>query len=217
MTAVSGGFVMYFTARSVTPNLQCIGVAQSTSPTGPFAPVEARPLICPANEGGAIDAASFVEADGRRYLLWKNDGNCCGKDTWLYVQPTTADGLRLTGAPRRLIKQDQHWEGNLVEAPTLVRHGNTYVLFYSANDYGGEKYASGYATASRLEGPYEKATEQLLSTAKLKVIGPGGQDVITDAGGRTRIVFHAWDDAITSRAMYVMDLQWQGDKPAIAA
>jgi arabinan endo-1,5-alpha-L-arabinosidase len=44
-----------------------------------------------------------------------------------------------------------------VEAPTLVRRGATYVLLYSANSYGGDDYAVGYATARRLEGPYDKA------------------------------------------------------------
>lgn len=215
VTAVNGGFVMYFTARSVSPDLQCIGVARASAPAGPFTPVGNRPLVCPATEGGAIDAASYEERDGRRYLLWKNDGNCCGKDTWLYLQPMTPSGLELTGAPRRLIKQDQQWEGNLIEAPTLVRHGSSYVLFYSANDYGGEQYATGYATAERIEGPYTKAAEPLLSTAKLKVIGPGGQDVIAGADGRTRIVFHAWDDAVTSRAMYVATLSWEGERPVV--
>ena len=213
VTAAPGGFLMYMTARSVDPDLQCIGVARSTSPTGPFRPVGDKPLICPEDQGGAIDAASYVEPDGKRYLLWKNDGNCCGKDTWLHLQPLSADGLKLTGPPVQLIKQDQPWEGNLVEAPTLVKHGASYVLFYSANDYGGEKYTTGYATASKLEGPYEKADEPLLTTADTGVTGPGGQDVVTDAAGKTSIVFHGWDPAVIYRGMYVTDLTWDGDTP----
>ena len=213
VTSGPNGFLMYMTARSVDPDLQCIGVATSTSPTGPFRPVGDKPLICPEGEGGAIDAASYVEPDGKRYLLWKNDGNCCGKDTWLHLQPLSDDGLRLTGPPVRLIKQDQPWEGNLVEAPTLVRHGSSYVLFYSANDYGGEKYTTGYATASKLDGPYEKADEPLLTSDATGVTGPGGQDVVTDASGETHIVFHGWDPAVIYRGMYVADLAWDGDTP----
>ena len=212
VTAGPDGFLMYMTARSTDPDLQCIGVATSTTPTGPFRPVGGEPLICPADEGGAIDAASYVE-DGKRYLLWKNDGNCCGKDTWLHLQPLSADGLKLAGPPVRLIKQDQPWEGNLVEAPTLVRHGSSYVLFYSANDYGGESYTTGYATASKLEGPYEKAAEPLLTSDATGVTGPGGQDVVTDAAGKAHIVFHGWDPAVIYRGMYVADLTWNGDTP----
>jgi arabinan endo-1,5-alpha-L-arabinosidase len=207
------GFLMYMTARSKDPDLQCIGVARSTSPAGPFRPIGDEPLVCPEDDGGAIDAASYVEPDGKRYLLWKNDGNCCGKDTWLHLQSLSADGLKLTGPPVRLIKQDQPWEGNLVEAPTLVRHGSSYVLFYSANDYGGESYTTGYATASKLEGPYEKAAEPLLTTAATGVTGPGGQDVVTDSAGKTHIVFHGWDPAVIYRGMYVADLTWDGATP----
>jgi len=155
-----GGYVMYLTAHGVDPDMQCIG---------------------------AIDAASYVEPDGARYLLWKNDGNCCGKDTWLHLQRLSADGLRTDGPPRRLVKQDQPWEGNLVEAPTLVRHGSSYVLLYSANDYGGESYTTGYAVAADLAGPYVKGDEPLMTTDRVGVTGPGGQDVVTTpAGGQLR-------------------------------
>ena len=92
-----GGYVMYFAAHSVSPDLQCIGVARATSPDGPVRPVGDKPLVCPADEGGAIDPASFVDADGTRYLLWKNDGNCCGKDTWLSI----AEGVGRRSAHHR--------------------------------------------------------------------------------------------------------------------
>ena len=216
VTAGPDGYLMYVTARSVVPALQCIGVARSTSPAGPFRPVGDEPLICPRDEGGAIDAASYVEPDGKRYLLWKNDGNCCGKDTWLSLQPLSTDGLKVMGPPVRLIKQDLPWEGNLVEAPTLVRHGSSYVLFYSANDYGGDSYTTGYATASKLEGPYRKADEPLLTTAATGITGPGGQDIVTDEAGKTHIVVHVRDPAVIYRAMYVTDLTWDGDTPVPA-
>ena len=51
-------FVLYYTAESRTSGDQCIGVATSQSPTGPFQPVGDRPLVC-SEEGDAIDAAFF--------------------------------------------------------------------------------------------------------------------------------------------------------------
>jgi beta-xylosidase len=206
VSEVRGGFVMYFTAHSIDPDLQCIGVARSEQATGPFRPAGERPLICPAGRGGAIDAASFVDDDGKRYLLWKNDGNCCGKDTWLHIQPVSPDGLRLTGPPTRLVRQTEPWEGDLVEAPTLVRAGDTYVLLYSANDYSGDQYATGYATSDRLLGPYRKAEGPLLTTEATGVSGPGGQDVVVGDDDRTYIAFHAWDDAHVARYLHVMGL-----------
>jgi arabinan endo-1,5-alpha-L-arabinosidase len=213
VTAVGAGFVMYVTARNADTSLQCIGAATSSSPRGPFEPVEGGPLICPERRGGAIDPASFIDGRDTRYLLWKNDGNCCGKPTWLHLQRLSTDGLRTAGPPRRLIREDQPWEGDLVEAPTLVRRGDTYVLFYSANSYSGEQYATGYAVADRRQGPYRKADEPLLTTENTDVTGPGGQDVVTDSRGRTFILFHGWDPAVVYRGMYVLPLAWRNDRP----
>ncbi len=210
-----GRYVMYFTATNFKPAVQCIGVASGTTPEGPFRVVGNKMLVCPPSLGGAIDASTFTDDDGKRYLLWKNDGNCCGKDTWLFLAPLSEDGLRLTGTPRQLLKQTLAWEGPLVEAPTLWKHDGTYVLLYSANTYAGEHYAIGYATASSITGPYEKNSEPLLSTesSNRKFIGPGGQDIIKGPDGKDWLLFHDWDEAITYRAMNAVPLEWKDGKP----
>jgi arabinan endo-1,5-alpha-L-arabinosidase len=210
-------FVMYTTTTNFDPTLQCIAVATSDSPEGPFEVVGDEMLVCPEDEGGAIDAATFLDDDGTRYLLWKNDGNCCGLDTWLYIAPLNGDGLSLSGEPTRLIKQDQPWEGNLIEAPTLVERDGAYVLMYSANDYGSDAYAVGYATADSPTGPYTKAEEPLLSTDGTggEYVGPGGQDVVVAPDGTELLVFHDWDTGFTYRGMNVEDLTWEDGRPVV--
>jgi len=217
VTAVGDGYAMYFTAHSVDPDLQCIGVATASVPAGPFSSPNPEPLVCPADQGGAIDAASFIDDDGTRYLLWKNDGNCCGKDTWIYASRLTPDGLRLVGKAQRLVKQDQPWEGNLIEAPTLVKRNGSYVLFYSANDYGGEKYATGYATAPAIGGPWTKADGPLLTSDSSggRLTGPGGQDVVTALDGSDHLAFHDWDDVIVYRGMHLAELTFDGATPIV--
>jgi beta-xylosidase len=217
VSKAGNGYVMYFAAHSTDPDVQCIGVAHATSPAGPFTSDDKKPLVCPAKEGGAIDPASFVDADGTRYLVWKNDGNCCGEDTWLQLQKTSPDGLKLTGPPVKLVKEDQAWEGNLVEAPTLVRHGSQYTLFYSANSYAGDKYVTGYATAGKLTGPYKKASQPLLSTSSTGIIGPGGQDVVQGPGGSDYLAVHGWDPGLSKRRLYLLPLTWQGAQPVVKA
>ncbi len=206
-----GSYALYFTATNYRPTLQCIGVAAATDPLGPFTVVGESMLVCPEDEGGAIDASTFLDEDGTRYLLWKNDGNCCELDTWLQLSPLSADGLTLTAAPTKLVKQDQEWEGNLVEAPTLVREGDTYVLMYSANDYGSDAYTVGYATATAATGPYTKDPEPLLASDDLdgSYLGPGGQDVVEGPDGEDRIVFHSWYGDFTYRAMNTAPLRWE--------
>jgi GH43 family beta-xylosidase len=212
----SGTFAMYFTATNYRPARQCIGVATSDVPTGPFAVQGEGMLVCPAEEGGAIDASTFADG-GQLYLVWKNDGNCCGLDTWISAAPLTADGLGLAGEPTRLFKQTLEWEGDLVEAPTLIEHDGQYVAFYSANSYSDDRYAVGYATAETVTGPWTKSEQPFLATDTFDgdYRGPGGQDVITTADGETFLAFHGWDPAFTYRGMYVEPLTWEGDRPEL--
>jgi arabinan endo-1,5-alpha-L-arabinosidase len=216
VTTVEGGYALYYTARDATTPRQCIGVSTSTSPDGPFVPVGTEPLVCPNGEngtedlGGAIDASTYRE-NGQLYLLWKADGNCCpGKTAIIYIQPLSADGTTLTGPPTELIRRDLPFEGNVVEAPTLVKHDGTYYLFYSANDFGGGGYRTNYATSSSITGPYVKSRTELMTTDRFQgdVRGPGGQDVVTKPDGSTSIAFHGWDPTYSHRAMYVSDLNW---------
>jgi len=213
-----GRYVMYFTTANASPALQCIGVATATGPAGPFEPVGNGPIVCPADGGGAIDPSTFVDTDGSRYLVWKNDGNCCALDTWLQVAPLSADGFQLAGTTTKLVKQSASWEGSVVEAPVLVKHGSKYVLFYSANNYADHSYAIGYATASSVTGPYLKRGRPLLSTksAHGRYVGPGGQDVVAAPDGSDRIVFHSWDPALAYRGMNTLRLTWSDDEPLVA-
>ncbi len=211
------GFTMHYTARDRASGRQCIGVALASSPNGPFRPAGEGPLVCPVADGGAIDAASHTE-NGQRYLLWKNDGNCCETDTWLHLQAVTWDGTRTTGEPVRLIRQDREWEGELIEAPTLVKRDGRYVLFYSADSYDGHRYKTGHAVAAGLTGPYTKAAAPLMTTESFDgaVRGPGGQDVVTGSDGQDRIVFHGWSpDGTRRRVMYGADLGFAGGRPVV--
>jgi arabinan endo-1,5-alpha-L-arabinosidase len=212
-----GRFVMYFTATNFRPTAQCVGVALASAPEGPFEAVGDAMLVCPTELGGAIDASTFLDTDGTRYLLWKNDGNCCGLDTWLWIAPLSPDGTALAGDPVQLVKQDLPWEGTLVEAPTLVEHEGTYVLLYSANDYGSGAYTIGFATAPAATGPYTKSPEPLLSTSMTgeRFIGPGGQDVVVGPDGQDELVFHSWEGGQTYRAMNVLPLEWEGGTPSV--
>jgi hypothetical protein len=226
VTAVDGGYALYYSARDTAAPRQCIGVARSDSPDGPFVPVGTDPLVCPdgargtTDLGGAIDASTYAEG-GRLYLLWKADGNCCpGLTAIVHLQPLSADGMTLTGPPTELIRRDQPFEGTVVEAPTLFRHDGTYTLFYSANDFFGGGYRTAYATSTSLLGPYTKARTELMTSDRFRgdVAGPGGQDVVTAPDGATSIVFHGWDPTYSHRVMYVSALDWSASgEPSVAA
>ncbi len=211
-----GGYAAYFTAWDAATDQQEVGVATSASPTGPFFSPFTQPLVDQPDDGGAIDSSCFIDSDGSHDLVWKNDGNSRGKDTWLWVQKLTPDGLHLLGAPTRLIKEDQPWEGDLVEAPTLWKHGAKYYLFYSANAYVDCRYAIGYAVSDTVSGPYIKPRRAPWLASTPGVCGPGGEDIVTTAGGTTWMAYHTWAKGPGSyRAMSIDKLTWNGDVPVL--
>lgn len=213
-----GPFVMYHVARyaiNKAGGTQCIGAATSETPEGPFQPVGDKPMICQVDAGGSIDPATFVDDDGKTYLLWKNDGNSGGGQTFLYIQPVSADGLTLEGEPTKLLTADTVWEGVLVEAPTLWKRDGKYYLFYSANAYNTPRYAVGYAVADHVLGPYEKVAGPFLKTnVGAGIVGPGGQDIVVGPDGDTWFLFHSWS-ATGYRYMDLVPLTWQDDRPAL--
>lgn len=224
-------FLLFFTARETASGRQCTGVATSTDPLGPFTSEAIEPLICQRDLGGTIDASPFRDAGGQLYLYYKADANAVGKPTEIFVQPMAADGLGLTGEPVALLDNDQPWEEHVIESPTMVRQGDAYVLFYSANHFGWEPhqrlspYAMGYATCEGPMGPCKDAPENPILYSYTDpeagcLSGPGHQAVF-EASGRQYIMFHAHiarggcQDAKKGRQMYIAPLGWQDGRPVI--
>lgn len=211
-------YVMYYTTSDDESHRQCIGVAVSSSPEGPYVDKSPKPLICQEDEGGSIDASPFQDASGRRWLYWKNDGNAIGVDTWIYVSELSTDGLTLTGPTHRLIKQDLAWEGNLVEAPYMVERDGKFHLFYSANAFDKASYAVGHALCTTPTGPCTKSGDPILTSSD-DAAGPGHNMVIRK-DNRDWFVYHAWDPALVGvdppgRTMWLSELTWDGDTPVV--
>ncbi|MDQ3703883.1 MAG: glycoside hydrolase family 43 protein [Chloroflexota bacterium] len=213
-------YVMYYTARDKASNKQCIGLATSPTPEGPFHDTRTEPFVCQPEQGGSIDAAPFRDGD-KLYLYWKNDGNCCGGITYLYAQEMSADGLSLIGEPTQLVKNDERWEGIVIEAPTMWKQGDTYYLFFSGNIYNGLDYAVGYATCQSPTGPCQDAEENPILKTSLErppVISPGHQTVIADDDGELWLVYHAWESPPgpkPRRFVWLDRLEWKGGKPDV--
>ena len=74
MARVGDEYWLTYTAREHSNRL-AIGLARSASPTGPWTDL-GQPLIRgDAETGGLIDAHVLIDADGERYLFWKQDTN----------------------------------------------------------------------------------------------------------------------------------------------
>jgi beta-xylosidase len=212
-----GTYSLYYTAHSVAANLQCIGQAASRSPLGPFVDGNPGPLVCPAGQGGAIDPYVLSDRGSAVYLYWKNNGNCCGLSSYIYGQRLAGDGTRLLGQPIRLKTNDVPWEGDFVEAPAMLRHGDRYFLFYSAGGgYDSPNYATGIASCDGPLGPCVDVSDHPALKTRCTAIGPGSNGFATDPNGDLWIVYHAWVGAVyTHRAMYIDRITWDQGQPVL--
>ncbi|MEH1031378.1 family 43 glycosylhydrolase [Micromonospora profundi] len=143
-----------------------IGVATSTSPTGPFTDPLGRPLV-PAGlrSGQMIDPHAFTDTDGQSYLYW---GNGSAYAVRLNPDMTSFDPaqIRTFGLP------------NFREAPFVFKRGSTYYLTYSVDDTRSENYHVEYATGTTPFGPWTHRGTILAKNLSLGIRGPAHQSIV---------------------------------------
>lgn len=234
VTAIGDRFVMYYTtpalemARPDGKPAQCLSAAVSDAPEGPFVDESTGPLVCQVDLGGSIDGSYFADEDGRQYLVWKNDGNCCGLPTNFWLQELSSDGTAVAGEPIQLegLTNDAAWEAGVIESPQVLIHDERYYMFYSGNNFATGSYAVGYATADALEGPYTDAEENPIlftdfkTAPKLGLAGPGHQGIFTDNDGDLWMAYHAWQNtAIGNRSvgrhLWLDELLFEDGRPVV--
>ena len=170
---------------------------------------QSAPLICPTASGGAIDANTFVAANGTRYLLWKKTDAIgqpapCG---WSR-RPTTAPPWSAARRP---------WSpcpaaGDRGARPGPAEQPVRAVLL--ARHYGGCDYYTSYATATSLTGTWTHASPAFMTQANTGICGPGGADVITAADGLTGgDKCSSTAGSSGARQLYSIDLSWVNDLP----
>ncbi|MEA3015911.1 MAG: hypothetical protein QOI38_633 [Sphingomonadales bacterium] len=227
-------FLLYFTAPNRRSNQQCIGVAVSRDPRGPYEPQGDGPIVCQTDLGGTIDASPFRDADGQLYLYYKNDGNhpSARTATQLWGQRLSPDGLSVVGEPVSLGRNDAGWERHVIEAPFMLRRPNgSYLLFYSAGDFAWQErerlstYATGYAVCTTALGPCADAPANpfLASRSSPDCLSGPGHPMVFQAEGQDYLVFHGWATrggcrrAGNARFMHIARLDWRGDAPQVGA
>jgi beta-xylosidase len=193
-------YVMYYTVRDTALGMQCISVATSLTPSGPFSDASTGPLICQKGDGGSIDPSIYIDpASENLYLVWKSDDNSIGRTTHIWGQALAAGGLSVAPgtSPALLLSQSASWQSPAIEGPALVRNGSTYYLFYGANSWNSASSGIGYATSKSLLGSYTNQSRYgpwRGSTGN--ATGPQGPMVFTDLSHVSRMAFAAWPGAV---------------------
>lgn len=137
-----GKFYWYVTVSPRSGGAFAIGVAVSSSPTGPWRDALGKPLITDGMTSDIqydIDPALFVDDDGQAYIYWGNGGHCkaykLGKDM-----------ISLTGA---MVDVSPSF---FTEAAWVHKRNGVYFLTYAA----GWPETIDYATSRSPLGPFRR-------------------------------------------------------------
>lgn len=209
-----GTYYLYYVGKGVKAGVHCVAVATAHKPTGPF--MHRSIIGCGDLKGqGYIDPAPLVDTDGKAYLYVSVDG----PDHNISVIPLKKDLLHRAGPRKELFGLSQGWEFgpsfSTVEGPFPLKHGHTYDLFYSGNDWQHD-YAMGYATSSSPMGPFTKYRHNPILRGNALVKGPGGGSVVQGPDGGWWLAYHAWTggpgyDSGGVRNLRIDPLRWTGD------
>ena len=191
-----GEFYLFYSALDPVSKKRDLAVAKGPSPRGPFKLVSKLIIGASVNKGGsedgAIDPTLYVE-NGKPYLLYI-----------LEAQPRTIslvelapDLSRTVGAETVLIRPDREIEKGILDAPTLIKRGDTYWLLFSTGWFQSWKKDACYqvfaASSKNLLGPYIKQQEPVLTSKAGETLSPGHQCVFQLKSGEWWIGYHAWN------------------------
>ena len=207
----AGRFFVYYTARRKNGPL-CVAVADAAAPQGPY--TDRGPLVC--QDVGSIDAAAVTDENGRRYLVWKEDGNSQKRPTPLWAQPLSADGIALAGEKQEIFRNEAPWEAHLVEGPFILRRADYFYMFYSADACCGRRcnYKTGVARARKLLGPWERHERNPILAGNDQWKCPGHGSIVDDPAGRTFFLYHAYhpsDFEFVGRQGLLDEVKWGAD------
>jgi beta-xylosidase len=137
------------------------------------------------------------------------------EESWIYGIEIKPDFSGVIGKPQLLLRPpvemndaQSEWESRSVtsnevnrrwsEGSFLFKEKDTYYMMYSANFFGGQNYAVGYATSKHPLGPFEKAPNNPVLQRKAgtegEVTGTGHNMVLSLPNKQKLCVYHGRTD-----------------------
>lgn len=170
----NGKYYFYFSGNNPTFNYKTIGVAVADSPEGPYtaqptAMINGTEALVASQ---SIDPYAFLDpVSGKHYLFWGNGRALAAQlsDDMLSIEQDTLVAL----------------SGSLTdfnEGSSIAYRGGVYHFNYAINDTRSEYYATGYATATNITGPYTYQGPILQLNASLGILGTGGSTLLNVPG-----------------------------------
>ena len=154
------------------------------------------------------------------------------EESWIYGVELKPDFSGIVGEPQLMLRppvkmddRQAEWESRSVtarevnrrwtEGSYLFKHGDTYYMMYSANFFGGQHYAVGYATAKNPLGPFTKAANNPVlqkNTPQGGTVSGTGHNMVLALGDSLYCVYHARTTATgDARVVFIDPMRIGGD------
>lgn len=148
------------------------------------------------------------------------------EESWIYGVELAADFTSVIGDPVLLLRppvsledNQSKWESRSVtsgevnrrwtEGSYLFKHNDIYYMMYSANFFGGQHYAVGYATADNPLGPFKKSEANPILQKNTEsggiVSGTGHNSLLKDKDGKMWCVYHGRTNKTGDDRMVFLD------------
>ncbi len=186
---------MFFCAKSNdTTYGMCIGVAFSSSPTGPF--VDKGSPLMKGKDFKVLDPMAMIDPKTKKKIMyWGSDFAPISAtqltDDWKNVVPGSTVAVLPTNKEKDYTK--------LVEGAWVDYHDGKYYLYYSGDNCCGDNanYAVMVARADNAFGPFTRLGETRTGNSSVILakddtwFAPGHNSIVHDKNGNIWIAYHA--------------------------
>ena len=216
---------MYYATEVAATGEQCISVATSPAPAGPFIDNSSGPFICQSDLGGSIDPQPFVDSDGMSYLYWKsNAGRSAQPAVHLGRAASRRTGCRSRPSPHEVLAQDQPWESTS-KAPTWSTPRAPMCCSIPPDSGTVQATAWVTPTAWARSGRCTKPQSSPVLHSDAARLGPGGESLFQDPSGNWWMAYHAWDGPASDysyadgefRSLWIAPVTFSGGTPDVAS
>ena len=184
-------YYFYYSGHDPKTNRKAIGVAEATSPTGPFYD-HGQPIVNKLPEGvrggQQIDVDVFQDPQSGKYYLYWGNGYMAGAELGADMKSIVASTVTVL-TPEGGTLQDYAYR----EAPYVFFRNGTYYFMWSVDDTGSPNYHVAYGTSSSPLGPIHVAADPivLIQDPANGIYGPAHNSVLQLPGkDEWYIVYH---------------------------
>lgn len=182
-----------------------------------------RPADAKWSAGRAIDAEVYPHGKELWLFFATRDPEMQVQQIGLASAPLTSDFSRgkwhTVSLDGPTLKPEVPWEGKCVEAPSVMKHGGLYYLFYAGN-YNNAPQQIGVATSK--DG---KIWTRIRDHPLLRNGAPGTWNssesghpgVFTDDNGKTYLFYQGNDDGGKTWFVSMLEIRWHGEEPYLVA